>query len=111
MIRLATEADADAVAAIYAPYVRDTAISFETEPPGVDEMRSRIRAVLAWAPWLVCERDGRAVGRRGSGSDRQNRRHRHNHCRHLQGPLGNRVVLQGPQTEPQGEEFRGQFAY
>jgi len=62
MIRLATEADADAVAAIYAPYVRDTAISFETEPPGVDEMRSRIRAVLAWAPWLVCERDGRAVG-------------------------------------------------
>jgi L-amino acid N-acyltransferase YncA len=62
MIRLATEADADAVAAIYAPYVRATAISFETEPPGADEMRGRIRAALAWAPWLVCERDGRVVG-------------------------------------------------
>jgi phosphinothricin acetyltransferase len=60
-IRLAAEADAEAVQAIYAPYVRDTAISFETEAPSVDEMRSRIRAVLAWAPWLVCERDGRVV--------------------------------------------------
>ena len=62
MIRLATDADADAVAAVYAPYVRDTAISFETEPPGVDEMRGRIRTALAWTPWLVCERDGRVIG-------------------------------------------------
>ena len=29
-----------------------------------------------------------------------------NHCRHLQGSLGNRVVLQGAQAEPQGEDFR-----
>ena len=33
VIRLADEADAGAMLAIYAPYVRDTAISFETEPP------------------------------------------------------------------------------
>lgn len=62
MIRLASEADAEAIAGVYAPYVRETAISFETEPPSVEEMRGRIRAVLAWAPWLVCERDGRVVG-------------------------------------------------
>ena len=62
VIRLATEADAAAVQAVYAPYVRDTPISFETEPPPVEEMARRIRAVLEHAPWLVCERDGSVVG-------------------------------------------------
>jgi phosphinothricin acetyltransferase len=61
-IRLATDADAAAVQAIYAPYVRETAISFETEPPTVDEIRRRIATVLEWAPWLVCGRDGAVVG-------------------------------------------------
>jgi phosphinothricin acetyltransferase len=62
ILHVASEADAEAIAAIYAPYVRDTAISFETEPPSVEEMRGRIRAVVAWTPWLVCEREGRVVG-------------------------------------------------
>jgi L-amino acid N-acyltransferase YncA len=61
-IRLASDADAAAVQAIYAPYVRDTAISFETEPPSIEEMRRRIRGVLEHAPWLVCERDGEIAG-------------------------------------------------
>jgi len=61
MIRLADERDPAAVQAIYAPYVRDTAISFETEPPPVEEIADRIRTVLAHAPWLVCEREGRVV--------------------------------------------------
>ena len=61
MIRLADERDAAAVQAIYAPYVRDTAISFETEPPPVEEIASRMRSVLAHAPWLVCEHEGRVV--------------------------------------------------
>src|SRR5690242_8988803 len=61
MIRLADERDAAAVQAIYAPYVRDTAISFETEPPPVEEIASRMRIALAHAPWLVCEREGRVV--------------------------------------------------
>lgn len=42
MIRDAAEADAERCAAIYAPYVRDTAISFETEPPPAEEMARRI---------------------------------------------------------------------
>jgi len=62
VIRLAGEADAAAVQAIYAPYVRDTAISFETEPPTVEEVGRRIRSVLEHAPWLVCERDGAVLG-------------------------------------------------
>ena len=62
MIRLAHEADAAAVQAIYAPYVRDTAISFETDPPSVEEIGQRMRTALEHAPWLVCERDAAVVG-------------------------------------------------
>ncbi len=61
-LRLANEDDASAVQAIYAPYVRDTAISFETEPPPVEEMRRRMRNALEQAPWLVCERAGEVIG-------------------------------------------------
>jgi phosphinothricin acetyltransferase len=61
-IRLAAEADAEAFAAIYAPVVRDTAISFELTPPTPDDFRRRIRDVTAFAPWLVLEEDGRVAG-------------------------------------------------
>ena len=62
MIRLATPDDAAAVAAIYGPYVSDTAISFEVTPPSVDEMRTRITTLLARFPWLVFEDEGQVVG-------------------------------------------------
>ena len=52
-IRTATPDDAEAVAAIYAPIVRDTVISFELEPPDAQEMRSRIASTLQRLPWLV----------------------------------------------------------
>lgn len=52
-IRTATADDAEAVAAIYTPIVRDTVISFELEPPSVQEMRSRIVSTLQRLPWLV----------------------------------------------------------
>ena len=61
-IRIATPEDADAIAAIYAPYVRDTAISFEWGPPSVEEMRGRIRQTLERFPWLVAVDDDRLVG-------------------------------------------------
>jgi L-amino acid N-acyltransferase YncA len=61
-IRLATEHDAGRIAAIYAPTVRNTIISFEVEPPTPDEMRSRIATTLESYPWLVCERRGRVAG-------------------------------------------------
>ncbi|MGH7789790.1 MAG: arsinothricin resistance N-acetyltransferase ArsN1 family B [Candidatus Binatia bacterium] len=53
MLRRATADDAAAVAAIYAPYVRDTAISFEIDPPDGAEMRRRIAAVGETYPWLI----------------------------------------------------------
>lgn len=62
MIRVASRDDADAVAAVYAPYVESTAISFEVIAPSAREMRSRIETVLARFPWLVYEHEGRVVG-------------------------------------------------
>lgn len=59
-IRPATPADADQIAAIYAPIVRDTAISFETEPPSPTEMAQRITTTLETHPWLTAA-DGSTV--------------------------------------------------
>jgi L-amino acid N-acyltransferase YncA len=53
-IRLADDADAAALARIYAPSVLATGTSFEATPPDEAEMRARRRAVAAHAPWLVC---------------------------------------------------------
>ena len=59
-IRAATPDDAPACAAIYAPYVTDTPISFETEAPTAAEMAGRIERSIAW---LVLEADdGQVVG-------------------------------------------------
>ena len=53
-IRQATEADAEQIAAIYAPFVRDTAISFEIVPPTPRAMAERIGSLASMYPWLVC---------------------------------------------------------
>ncbi len=60
-IRTATLEDAAAVAAIYAPVVQHTAISFETDPPAAAEMRGRIDKTLASLPWLVAVDDAGTV--------------------------------------------------
>ena len=60
--RLAQSADAIAIQAIYAPVVRETAISFEYEPPGVEEIERRMAKVLQSRPWLVYEADGQVLG-------------------------------------------------
>jgi phosphinothricin acetyltransferase len=57
ILRQATSADAASIAAIYAPYVADTVISFELVPPSAAEMADRIARVSAHAPWLVAETD------------------------------------------------------
>ena len=58
-VRIATEADAPACAAIYAPYVTDTVVSFEEEPPTAADMAQRIASAH---DWLVLEDEGRVVG-------------------------------------------------
>jgi L-amino acid N-acyltransferase YncA len=61
-IRLAELDDGAACAAIYAPYVRDTPISFEKEPPDEHEMRRRLEKTLTRLPWLVAVESGAVVG-------------------------------------------------
>jgi phosphinothricin acetyltransferase len=61
-VRDANEHDAEACAAIYAPYVTDTTITFEYEPPSAAEMALRIAAAQRAHAWLVLEDDGRVVG-------------------------------------------------
>jgi L-amino acid N-acyltransferase YncA len=56
-VRAATSADADAIAAIYRPFVVENAISFETEPPDAAEIASRIGRISETHPWLVAVRD------------------------------------------------------
>lgn len=61
-VRPATTADAEACAAIYAPYVTDTAITFESDPPSAAEMAERIADTQRTHAWLVLEDDDRVVG-------------------------------------------------
>ena len=60
-VRDATERDAEVCAAIYAPYVTDTAVTFEYEPPSPAEMARRIAAAQRGHAWLVLEDDDGAV--------------------------------------------------
>ncbi|WP_211260524.1 GNAT family N-acetyltransferase [Amycolatopsis jejuensis] len=62
LIRPAEERDAEACAAIYAPYVRDTTITFETEPPSAAEMAVRIAQAAKSYAWLVLEVGGQVAG-------------------------------------------------
>jgi phosphinothricin acetyltransferase len=62
VIRRVTGDDAARVAEIYEPYVRETAVSFELEPPGAEEMRRRIESVTGRHPWLIIDDDGLALG-------------------------------------------------
>lgn len=61
-IRNAVERDAPACAAIYAPYVTDTAITFESEPPTPAQLAGRIATAARRHAWLVLEVDGQVVG-------------------------------------------------
>lgn len=62
VIRLARVEDAAGMLAIYAPIVRETTISFELEPPTLEEMQARIERTLERHPWLVYESDGDVCG-------------------------------------------------
>ena len=54
--------DAAACAAIYAPHVEGSAVSFEERVPDAAEMAARIKRYAASHGWLVAEREGEVVG-------------------------------------------------
>jgi phosphinothricin acetyltransferase len=70
-IRLARPEDAAAIQAIYAPYVTSTPISFEIEPPSVDEMAARMARIGAMFPWLVYEENGEILGYAYAGAHKE----------------------------------------
>ncbi|MCU1611915.1 MAG: family acetyltransferase [Pseudonocardiales bacterium] len=58
-VRDAAVSDAEACLAIYAPYVTDTAITFETSPPLPAEMAMRIATAVRTHAWVVLESERR----------------------------------------------------
>ena len=61
-IREAQIEDAQRLVEIYAPYIKETAVSFEYEVPSVEEFQDRIKNIKQKYPYLVCEKDGMIVG-------------------------------------------------
>ncbi len=61
-VRAAVPEDAPALLDIYAPYVENTAVTFEYEIPSAEEFAARIQRTLERYPYLVAEKGGRAVG-------------------------------------------------
>ena len=62
IIRKACLEDAADILAIYAPYVENTAISFEYEAPSLEEFRHRMRHHMEKYPYLVAEQNGKLLG-------------------------------------------------
>ena len=57
-VRPGNTEDAASVLAIYAPFVRDTPVTFEYEVPSLATFTQRIASIASVYPYLVCERDG-----------------------------------------------------
>lgn len=62
LIRSARPGDAPALSEIYRPYVENTAVSFEYDPPTPEEFARRIAGTLEKYPYLVLEEEGRPRG-------------------------------------------------
>ena len=68
VIRTAEISDAPRLLEIYSPYVQNTAISFEYEPPSLEEFENRIRKVKENGfPYLVAVENDRIIGYAYSG--------------------------------------------
>ena len=61
-IRFAKMEDVSQIRAIYAPYVEETAISFEYTVPTMEEFAARFQNITAQYPWLVWEEEGQVLG-------------------------------------------------
>lgn len=62
MIREVQVQDAERLVEIYAPYITDSAVSFEYKVPTVREFQERIRHITEKYPYIVCLKDDRIVG-------------------------------------------------
>ncbi|HEX7583236.1 MAG TPA: GNAT family N-acetyltransferase [Prolixibacteraceae bacterium] len=62
IIRLAEEQDVQGILEIYAPFILETAVTFEETVPEEDSFWERIQLIMTELPFLVCEIDGRIAG-------------------------------------------------
>ena len=62
IIRPVTAADAAELVAIYAPYVLETAVTYEYEVPSVEEFRGRIENTTKNYPYLAAVENGEILG-------------------------------------------------
>lgn len=62
IIRAVTAEDAERLLAIYAPYVKNTAITFEYTVPEIHEFKARIEGTLKKYPYIAAERSGEILG-------------------------------------------------
>lgn len=62
LIRPVQVDDAEAIRAIYAPFVEETTVSFEETPPDLAEMARRIETIARDYPFLVATREGAVIG-------------------------------------------------
>ena len=60
-LRRVRQEDAAALAGIYAPFVRDTAVTFEYDAPDAEEFARRIAETSPTYPYLAAEADGRVI--------------------------------------------------
>ena len=61
-VRDAVLSDAEGILEIYAYYTENTVISWETEPPSLEEFTGRMQKIMARYPYLVLEEDGVLLG-------------------------------------------------
>ena len=61
-IRQAKLEDAEAILAIYTPYVEETTITFETQVPSPEDFQNRMAAIMEKFPYLVAEVDNQILG-------------------------------------------------
>lgn len=62
IIRLAEKRDVTGILEIYAPFILDTAVTFEETVPDEASFWERIQGIMEELPFLVCEIDGRIAG-------------------------------------------------
>lgn len=62
MIRIAKPNDVAAMLAIYAPFIANTAVTFEVETPSLEDFAKHIAHIQEEAPCLVWEQEGEVLG-------------------------------------------------
>ncbi|MCY1152766.1 MAG: GNAT family N-acetyltransferase [Sphaerochaetaceae bacterium] len=62
LIRLVREDDVREILDIYAPYVKNTSITFECTTPSLKDFNKKVSKVTSFYPFLVCEVNNSVIG-------------------------------------------------